>query len=121
MITVYENEITKLGKNVTEFDDGGMFICFGPDVPPELEDYVYSVSVNPVAEEIKPGMILKVDDNEYRITAVGEEVMDTLSSLGHLTVRLSGDSTAELPGTLYVEEDKVPEMKVGTKISIIKM
>ena len=118
MEIIYENEITKLGSNVHEFDDGGMFICFGPDVPDELKDYVYLVSVNEVARDLEAGMILKIDDNEYRITSVGNEVMDTLATLGHLTVRLSGETSPELPGTLYVEEAQVPKMDVGSKITI---
>ncbi len=120
MKVIYENEITAVGECVHEFDDGGMFIVFGEDAPDELKDYCYSISVNPINGTIEAGQILKIDDNEYKITAVGYEVPITLAGLGHMTIRLSGDTEPELPGTLYVEEANVPIMDVGTKILIYK-
>ena len=36
------------------------------------------------------------------------------------TVTNSGMTEAELPGTLYVEEKPVPEIKIGTTIQIIE-
>ena len=44
----------------------------------------------------------------------------TLAGLGHCTIRFNGMTEAELPGTLYVEEKAVPEIKVGTTIQIIE-
>ena len=62
----------------------------------------------------------KIDENEYKITCVGEEAPVTLAGLGHCTIRFNGMTEAELPGTLYVEEKAVPEIKVGTTIQIIE-
>ncbi len=120
MRVIYENEIIALGDCVHEFDDSGIFIVFGKDAPDELKDYCYSISVNPINGTIAAGQILKIDDNEYKITAVGYEVPLTLAGLGHMTIRLSGDTEPELPGTLYVEKADVPQMDVGTKILIIE-
>jgi PTS system glucitol/sorbitol-specific IIA component len=33
-------------------------------------------------------------------------------------VRFDGAAEAELPGTLYVEEKNLPDIQIGTKISI---
>ena len=63
---------------------------------------------------------LKIDENEYKITCVGEEAPVTLAGLGHCTIRFNGMTEAELPGTLYVEEKPVPEIKIGTTIQIIE-
>lgn len=68
----------------------------------------------------KAGQTLKIDENEYKITCVGEEAPVTLAGLGHCTIRFNGMTEAELPGTLYVEEKAVPEIKVGTTIQIIE-
>lgn len=120
MKVIYENEIKALGESVDEFAGGKMFIIFGENAPAELRDYCYLVSVNPVNGDIEPGQILKIDDNEYKITAVGKEAPKTLAGLGHMTINMSGRSNAELPGTLYTEAAEVPKMGVGTKISILE-
>ena len=120
MKIIYENEVKALGANVDEFAGGNMFIIFGENAPAELADYCYSVSVNPINGTIAPGQYLKVDDREYRITAVGTEAPVTLAGLGHMTINMSGKTEAELPGTLYTEEAEVPDIHVGTKLQIIE-
>ena len=72
--------------------------------------------MNPINGEIKAGQTLKIDENEYKITCVGEEAPVTLAGLGHCTIRFNGMTEAEL----YVEEKPVPEIKIGTTIQIIE-
>ena len=120
MKIIYENEIKELGSSVDEFAGGNMFIIFWENAPAELRDYCYLVIVNPINGTIAAGQILKIDDQEYKITAVGEEAPVTLAGLGHMTINMSGKTKAELPGTLYTEAADVPVMDVGTKISIIE-
>ena len=110
----------ELGKDIMMMNGGDFIIIFGDSAPAELRDYCYSVDVNPINGEIKAGQTLKIDENEYKITCVGEEAPVTLAGLGHCTIRFNGMTEAELPGTLYVEEKAVPEIKVGTTIQIIE-
>lgn len=120
MKVIYENQVKALGSCVEEFKDAGMFIIFGDNAPDELKDYCYSVSVNPINGTIAAGQILKIDNQEYKITCVGHEAPVTLAGLGHCTINLSGATEAELPGTIYVESKPMPVIKVGTKIQIIE-
>ena len=120
MKVIYENEVKALGASVNEFAGGNMFIIFGENAPDELKDYCYSVSVNPINGMIAAGQYLQIDDNEYRITAIGEEAPVTLAGLGHMTINMSGKTEADLPGTLYTEEASIPDIKVGTKIRIVE-
>jgi PTS system glucitol/sorbitol-specific IIA component len=62
---------------------------------------------------------LKFDEQAYTITAVGSEAPVTLKGLGHCTVRFSGDTTAEMAGTIYVEKKEMPKIGVNTHIQII--
>ena len=112
--------LKELGKDIMMMNGGDFIIIFGDSAPAELRDYCYSVDVNPINGEIKAGQTLKIDENEYKITCVGEEAPVTLAGLGHCTIRFNGMTEAELPGTLYVEEKAVPEIKVGTTIQIIE-
>ena len=120
MKVIYENKVKALGDCVNEFRDADLFILFGDHAPEELRDYCYSVDVNPIHGTIAAGQILKVDDQEYKIIAVGEEVPLTLEGLGHCTVNFSGEKSAELPGTLCVEHKPMPDVQVGTVIQIIE-
>ena len=120
MKVIYDNEVKELGACVDEFAGGDMFIIFGDSAPAELRDYCYLVSVNPINGTIASGQYLVIDDMEYRITAVGAEAPVTLAGLGHMTINMSGKTTAELPGTLYTEKADIPFIDVGTKIKIIE-
>ncbi|MCQ2508130.1 MAG: PTS glucitol/sorbitol transporter subunit IIA [Dorea sp.] len=97
-----------------------MFILFGDSAPDEIKDFCYSVSVNPINGEIKKGQILKIDDKEYPITAVGHEAPVTLAGLGHCTINMNGADEAALPGTIHVGPAEIPEIVAGTVIQIIE-
>lgn len=120
MNIIYENQVKALGICVEEFKESELLIIFGDNAPEELKDYCYSVSVNPINGTISAGQVLKIDETEYRITAVGDEAPITLAGLGHCTINFSGQTEVDLPGTIYVEHKPMPEMKVGTVIRIIE-
>ena len=49
--------------------------------------------MNPINGTICAGQYLQVDDQEYKILAVGEEAPVTLAGLGHCSVRFNGSTT----------------------------
>lgn len=120
METIYKNEVKALGSQVNSFAGADFIILFGDSAPAELKDYCYSVNVNPIHGKIKAGDILRFDDQAYKITCIGQEAPVTLTGLGHCTIRFNGATEAELPGTMYVEKKALPEIKVGTKIEIVR-
>lgn len=120
MNTIYENTIRALGSCVEEFKGEGMFILFGDNAPEELRDYCYSVSVRPLNGTIRAGQTLMIGGSAYQITAVGEEAPVTLAGLGHCTVNFSGQTTVDLPGTIYVEAKPMPDITVGTVLRIVE-
>lgn len=117
MNVIYENEIKAIGPMAQAFE--GIIVIFGDNAPDEIKDFCYSTSVNPINGTIAAGQILKFDDQEYKITAVGDEAPHTLAGLGHCTINFSGQTEVDLPGTIYVENKAMPEVKVGTKLEII--
>lgn len=117
MSVIYENEIKSIGPMASAFE--GIIVFFGDSAPDEIKDFCYSTSVNPINGTIAVGQILKFDNEEYKITAVGEEAPHTLEGLGHCTINFSGQTEVDLPGTIYVENKPMPQVQVGTKIQII--
>lgn len=119
MTLVYKNMIKSIGSAVESIEGEEMFILFGDNAPDMLKDFCYCVDIEPVSKTIEVGQILTVDNQEFKITAVGNIAEKNLASLGHVTVVFDGSSEASLPGSIYVEKKSVPTLKVGTEISIL--
>ena len=119
MNIIYENSVKGCGSHIDEFEESGFFITFGESAPEELIDYCYAVEVAPLAQPIVPGNVVRFDDQEYRVTAVGTEALTTLRALGHCTWNFSGATEVEMPGTIYLENKPMPEVRIGTKIRVL--
>lgn len=117
-MTIYTTTVNNIGSEAELFKEEQMIVLFGENAPAELADYCYNIQVNPVEGNIEVGKQVYFDDVAFEITAVGNVVEKNLADLGHITIRFNGDSNAELGGTLYVEEKDMPNINVGTKISI---
>lgn len=115
---IFETQVTNIGPEAEMFQQEKMLIFFGDDAPETLADYCYNIQLTPSTDEITAGMNFFFDDQSYKITAVGDVVKKNLDDLGHITLRFDGSETAELPGTLYVEDKMMPNITVGTKIAI---
>lgn len=118
MKTIYNTEVNKLGIMVEEFYGEKMIILFKDNAPEELADYCVLHGKNEVNDEIQVGDIFKIDGEEYKVTAVGDEVHKNLRDLGHICVRFDGSTNAELPGSLYLEDKEIKEIKEGTVIEV---
>ncbi|MFT9056295.1 MAG: PTS glucitol/sorbitol transporter subunit IIA [Ethanoligenens sp.] len=118
MSTVYETIVTAMGSEVNSFQDEQMFILFGPQAPDTLRDYCYVIDVNSINGNIAPNQNATIDGQTYRITAVGDLVNKNLGNLGHVTFAFTGDKHAELPGTIYLENQPLPVLQIGSKIVI---
>ncbi len=103
-----------------EFLNEKILILFGDEAPAGLKDYCYGVDLNPLDGEIRTGDRVLFDHAAYRITAVGSLVQKNLVDLGHITMKFDGSNQADLAGTLYLENKKVPQIDIGTKIEIRK-
>lgn len=101
---LYETEVIEIGEEAKNFKEIKMVILFGEGAPDALRPSCYIIKVNELSGEIKAGMTLQIDDEKYKITAVGNEVQTNLKNLGHIAINFTGDKTATLPGSMYVEE-----------------
>ncbi|MBV7390662.1 PTS glucitol/sorbitol transporter subunit IIA [Enterococcus alishanensis] len=119
-MSVFETEVTKIGPEAEMFRAEKMLILFGDNAPEGLAEYCYNIVMAKSASDITTEMVLNFDDKSYKITAVGNVVDKNLNELGHITVKFTGEMEAEMAGTLYVEATEMPQLAIGTKISITK-
>lgn len=118
-MTVYETQIMNIGKDAEAFLEEGIIILFGENVPPELKDICYNIVVNKIDGTISKGMNFLINNEPYKITAVGSDVHNNLSDLGHITLNFDGSTKPTLPGTIYLENKKPPYLRIGDKINIL--
>jgi glucitol/sorbitol PTS system EIIA component len=118
MHTKFDTQINNIGPSVTDFLGEKMLILFGENAPAELAEYCLLINVKNVEDDIEVGDKLLLGNHEYKITAVGDAVKKNLSSLGHITLKFDGSENPELPGTLYLEDKEIQEVKPGDQIRI---
>lgn len=119
-MNIFETKVIAIGQDAEDFKQEDMLLFFGEDAPPELSDFCYKITIAPIQEKIVPAMALCFNNEEYKITAVGEVAEENLRQLGHITVNFDGATTSEMPGTIYVEQKTLPDLKVGDTLSIVK-
>lgn len=116
---ILKTEVTGIGMEAESFMAEKIIILFGDQAPESLAEYCYHIRMEKTVDEISAGMSLCFDDQAYQITAVGAVVRTNLDRLGHITIQFDGSSSAELPGTLYVEARQMPTIHRGTVVEII--
>ncbi|MCV5198420.1 PTS glucitol/sorbitol transporter subunit IIA, partial [Escherichia coli] len=67
--------------------------------------------------ELSPGQQMKLNDKNYRVTAVGRVATANLRQLGHITLNFDGADIAELPGTVHLYGEPPQIIQPGDQIS----
>lgn len=116
---VYQTTVKGMGAEVNAFAGEGIFVSFGNQAPDSLKDFCYIVDLNPVEGELQPGCKLVIDETEYKIVQVGEVAQENLNNLGHVTFSFNGNGEC-LPGSICMEKSELPQLKVGSTISIVE-
>jgi len=116
---IFKTVVTNIGSSAEEFLQERMIILFGENAPQELSDICYNIKIVPIYHVIKTGMHLKINDISFLITAIGNVAEENLKNLGHVTINFDGSPAASLSGTIHVEKKDIPNISIGTGISII--
>lgn len=118
---IYSTEIIKQGKETKEALEENLIVLFGKDVPEILQDIVFVHNNNELKSAPQEGDWLEVDNNKYKILKVGDVVYENLSELGHCTLTFGENEDEEiLPGSMYLEATKAPDVGIGSQIKIIR-
>ena len=118
-MTVFSTQVMAIGPEAAVLKESQMLILFGEEAPAMLAEFCYMIKLDKINGHIQVGQEIIFDETPYFITAVGDVVQSNLSSLGHITIKFDGSRQAELPGTLYVENKALPDLKVSSTIQII--
>jgi glucitol/sorbitol PTS system EIIA component len=116
--TRYATTVTAVGEEVAEFVTHGILIWFAEGAPEEL--HFFSVLHQPTVTTggVRPGDTVRIDDQAYRVTAVGAVANDNMVNLGHMDLKANGDTEAPLPGDICLEQLPLHAPKPGTTLVI---
>lgn len=117
-------EVTSWGEESLLFLDdpnANFIIIFNDNAPAELAEFSVLHTTANYNEDPAVGDTMVVCDKAFTITAIGDEALHTLRSLGHCTLSFKGSDTPERPGCITLQGD-VPftkdDVKAGATIEI---
>lgn len=118
--------ITGWGEDALMFlsgaEDGNSFIViFNENAPPELKEIAILHTKCELTEDPAVGDTVRICGKSYRITAIGDEALHTLRTLGHCTLSFKGGTEPESPGYMMLEGSEAlceADVVVGAAIEI---
>lgn len=119
-MVVYSTTVTAVGELVSDFREQGLLVFFGEGAPIELHEFSVLHKVEIAEQAPSAGDVIRINQEEFNILAVGPVVSENLLNLGHLDLKANGLNEAELPGDTNVEARELPMIQVGDRIEIIK-
>ena len=117
---VLTTEVKKIGSGAREFLAEKMIIFFGEKAPEYLAEHCFIIGDASGDYTLSVGDTLGIGTSRYKITAVGDVAKQNFQALGHLVVQFDGAKAASQPGMIHVEAKKMPEIEVGTKLTLEK-
>ncbi|WP_039074151.1 PTS glucitol/sorbitol transporter subunit IIA [Bacillus sp. MSP13] len=115
---MYKSIVKEIGELALSFEEEKIMILFGPQTPEGLRDVavIHEVEEDQSENPIKEGHTLKVDDQEFSITAVGSAANNNLKELGHISIYFNEPNGDVLPGAVFVSPYVLPKVKNGSII-----
>lgn len=115
----YDRTVTFIGDLIDEFVSAGVLVFFGEGAPEELADVAVIHTGTELIGEIAPGDTVVLGNDALKVLAVGPIANTNLRNLGHLVLKASGETEAELPGDVCVEALPLPSVGVGMRFAIL--
>ena len=115
---MYKSVVTEVGDLALAFEEEKVSILFGPQAPQELKEIaiIHESIIADSEESIIEGGVFNVDDQQYKITAVGSAANTNLRELGHISIYFSEPELEILPGAVFVSPHVFPKYKNGSVI-----
>jgi PTS system glucitol/sorbitol-specific IIA component len=115
---MYKSIVKEIGELAMSFEEEKIMILFGPQAPEGLREVavIHEVEEDQSESPIKEGSTLKIDDQEFTITAVGSAANDNLKELGHISIYFTDPAEEVLPGAVFASPQVLPQVKDGSVI-----
>ena len=111
---IFHSKIISIGNEASRFFEEGILLVFSAQsVMTQIKNYSVMIEDNHLEGTISVGQTLMIGKESFKITAVGNIAQQNIREMGHTTFKADGSTVAELPGSIYLEKKKIPEIKAG--------
>lgn len=115
----YEVIVTSIGDMARELmESTGDLIIFDKCPLDGLEEISIMHTTGEIKRTIEIGDKVTFGNDQYIITAIGDEALKTLEELGHCTFKFTGKDAVELPGQIELRGEGRPEISINDIIRI---
>lgn len=119
----YQSTVTSMGDLACEFlnEECNFIIIFNENAPPELAEISVLHTISELKEDPCRGDKMIICGQEYTISAVGWEALNTLKELGHCTLSFNGLDEAGRPGMIELVGTPITreQLEAGGTIEIL--
>ena len=107
----YDVTVTGIGDMAFAFLDPEMemrfVVLFDDNAPAELAELALLHTKGALTEAPAPGDTMKIGEKTYKVTAVGDEAIHTLATLGHCTLAFTADTEPYRPGCINLDGEVI--------------
>ncbi len=114
----YKVKVMNIGEIALDFLSEDMLIIYNDNAPSELARMSVIHEIGELEEKVTVWDKFILCENEYIVTAVGDEANYTLRTMGHCTLKFDGSNVPQLPGTIHLKGEKNPDIVIGKYIII---
>jgi PTS system glucitol/sorbitol-specific IIA component len=115
---IYRSRVSRVGERAGELMTGGLMVLFGEQAPEALAEFSVLHEHTGFAGVLRPGLVVAIGGEAYRVTAVGERAEQNLRLLGHFVLKFDGAGVPELPGHVHVHGDCPRAVNPGSWLEI---
>lgn len=119
----YKAKIIDIGPDALDFREGeclDFIVIFNNTAPSELREIAVIQDRASLVCDPEVGDNVQIGENQFTISAVGYEAVNTLRSLGHCTLSFKGKTEVERPGIIELQGNSIypGDIKIGEEIKI---
>jgi glucitol/sorbitol PTS system EIIA component len=114
----YKAKFTQIGPLVSEFLVHNILVLFGSSAPEELAEFAVIHDGQELVEPIVVGDTVSINEESFKVLAVGDVANINLKNLGHLILKCNGMTEPEMPGDVCLEDKPLPIIEVGTTLIV---
>ena len=113
----YTTRIIEVGPDAEDFLEENMAITFAGDAPEALRSYCYIIEKAELEGGLAVGQEVRIGDQHWTITAIGNVAETNLENLGHVTLVFDGAPEPRLPGAVHIGGvDAKPALAAGVVV-----
>lgn len=116
MTKYFSEKVVEVGELANNKSDN-LLISFGMTAPAELKEYCLIFLTHSLMKDIDISDYLIIDDQEYKITAVGNRASEQLREIGHLTIYFDGLKDINQSGAIRVSSTDYPIFNINSTIT----